>query len=153
VVGVLTAFGFFKIFVFFGVTLTVTRQFPAANATSLPPETLQIFLEAFDTVNATLAPAGIATPACEATEAAEVLLFAATRGVVTTGATTVTTEGAGPESAAGALFDGELFAGGEGGGVFTILAEISWLVDQFPARSITRTEKFEPLKLEAIEVA
>ena len=115
--------------------------------------TLQIFLEAFATVNATLAPAGIETPACVATEAAEVRLFAATRGVVVTGATTVTTDGAGPESAAGALFDGALLAGGEGGGVFTILAEISWLVDQLPARSLTRTEKFEPLKLEAIEVA
>ncbi len=148
----MTVFGFFKTLVFFGVTLTVTWQLPGANATSLPPETLQIFFEAFDTVNATFAPAGTATPAREATEAAEVLLFVATRGVVTTGATIVSTDGAGPESAVVALFTGELFAGA-GGAVFTVVASTFCDVDQLPARSLTRTEKFEPLKLEAIEVA
>ena len=84
--------------------------------------------------------------------APDVLLFAATRGVVTTGATTVTTDGAGPESAAGALLAGELFTGADGA-VFTVVATMLCDADQLPARSLTRTEKLDPLNAEVIEVA
>jgi hypothetical protein len=83
--------------------------------------------------------------------APDVLLFVATRGVVITGVTTVTTDGAGPESAAGVLFAGGML--GAGGGVFTMVASTFCDVDQLPARSLTRTEKFEPLSVEAIAVA
>ena len=62
-VGVLTAFGFFTNFDFFGVTLTVTKQFPGAKATSLPPETLQIFFDALETLSTTLDPGVTETPA------------------------------------------------------------------------------------------
>ena len=83
--------------------------------------------------------------------APDVLLFVATRGVFTSGVTTVTADGAGPESAAGALLAGELFTGADGA-VFTVVAAMLCEPDQLPARSLTRTVKFDPLSVEAIAV-
>ena len=44
-------FGILTALVFAGVTATVTEQFPGFRATSLLPDTLQIFFDAFATVN------------------------------------------------------------------------------------------------------
>ena len=44
-------FGFLTTLVFAGVTATVTEQFPGFRATSLLPDTLQIFFDALATVN------------------------------------------------------------------------------------------------------
>jgi hypothetical protein len=59
-------------------TETVTAQLPGFSATNLPPETLQIFLEALDTVSVTLAFAGMVAPRDAATAELEALAFTAT---------------------------------------------------------------------------
>ena len=71
----LIVLGLFSNFVFFGVTETVTEQFPGLRATSFPPETLQIFFEALATVSVTLAFGVTDIPICVARDAAGVFCF------------------------------------------------------------------------------
>jgi hypothetical protein len=66
-------FGFFTAFVLAGVTATVTEQLPGFKATSLPPETLQIFFEALATVNLIFAFGVTVIPICVASDAPGVL--------------------------------------------------------------------------------
>jgi hypothetical protein len=68
--------------VFLGVTITVTRQLPGFNATSLPPDTLQIFIDALATLIETLDPGATDTPTFLAIAATGVLDFSDTRAVV-----------------------------------------------------------------------